>query len=677
MTEPLTKNQIFILKLTEIIHANLKNENFGVKELASESGMNQKTLRKRLLSINNKSVNQFIREVRLEKALELLQNEEITASEVAYRVGFSSPAYFSTCFTKFYGYPPGKVKLNGLDNHDQNFQTINGAEPGKRNRTLAAYLLSVPGIIILAITLVPIVILLYKNLNLSDSKDNLISPDGRISIAVMPFQNMTNDTLWDIWQDVIQNEIITYLTNYEELKLKQSESVSGLLKSNGITSYATLSPSLAGLISKKLDANVFLLGKIMQAGTTLRVNAQLINTKTKEVYKTFQIEGTAKEDFIFKIIDSLSIQLKNYLLISVLEKELLPDERRITSTGSAEAYRNYVNGLKAFLRKDFSTAVDLYSRALALDSDFTVAASDMSYAYAYLGRPDQQRKWCLWLYNKRNMMPPLQKIFVEFSYANNFGTPYEALSCLKRLQEYDEKGLNFHFLMGHQYLLLGQINEAIIEFKKNLELLTETDPEAIIDWNYTGLGLAYHRAGLYNDERKLYKKAEKYFPESRELIYRQAILSFSEGDTIASVRYIAKYQYYLKSDGLSEADIMTRLAEMYSEAGLNRNAEDYYRKALSLEPDKIVRIRNLSDFLIDKELGIEEGIAFADSVLKTNPQDFDFLQIKGWGKYKQGDQKQALELLQKSWDLRNQYSVYDHTAYLHLEEVKKAGTNSR
>lgn len=110
MTEPLTKNQIFILKLTEIIHTNLKNENFGVKELANDSGMSQKTLRKRLQSINNKSVNQFIREVRLEKALEILHNEEITASEVAYRVGFGSPAYFSTCFTKYFGYPLEKLK---------------------------------------------------------------------------------------------------------------------------------------------------------------------------------------------------------------------------------------------------------------------------------------------------------------------------------------------------------------------------------------------------------------------------------------------------------------------------------------------------------------------------------------------------------------------------------------
>jgi tetratricopeptide (TPR) repeat protein/AraC-like DNA-binding protein len=605
----------------------------------------------------------------------MLQNEEITASEVSYKVGFGSPAYFNTCFNKYFGYPPGKVKKRDPEN--LNTLTQVAPESQKRKYFRRAKVFSPAGLILLALLLGATGFLLYKYFKRSGLPDSLISADGRISIAVMPFQNRTNDTIWETWQDGIQGEIITYLTNYEELKLKQSELISGLLKSQGITNYASLTPSLASLISKKLDANVFLYGNIVRAGPTLRVNAQLINTKTKEIIKSFQIEGTAKEDFIFQFIDSLSVQLKNYLLITVLEKKLLPDERRLTSTKSPEAYRDYVKGLKAFLRRDFSGAIEFYSRALALDSNFTMAASDMSYAYAYLGRLDQQRKWSLWLYNKRNMMPPLQKIFVEFSHANIFGTPYEALTCLRRLQDYDDKGVNFHFLIGQQFLLLGQFNQAIVEFEKNLESLAEIDPKSIIDWDYTGLGLAYHKTGQYKNEKKLYKRTAKDFPESSDLIYRQAVLSLTEGDTTASNRYIEKYSTIQKNNAVSEADIATSLAEMYSEADLQGIAEGYYRKALSLEPGNHVRLKNLSYFLVDKDRGIDEGLALADSALQSTPDDFEFLHIKGWGLFKQGSQKQALELLQKSWDLRNQLSVYDHTAYLHLEEVKKAGKNSK
>jgi Tfp pilus assembly protein PilF len=224
---------------------------------------------------------------------------------------------------------------------------------------------------------------------------------------------------------------------------------------------------------------------------------------------------------------------------------------------------------------------------------------------------------------------------------------------------------------------LGQFNQAIVEFEKNLEILTNRDPKSITDWDYSGLGLAYHKAGQYKNEKKLYKRATKYFPESFQLIYRQAVLSITEGDTAGSNRYIEKYRSILKNNAISEADIITKLAEMYSETDFQNNAEDYYRMALSLEPDNLVRIKNLSYFLIDKERGIDEGLSLADTALKLKPDDFEFLHNKGWGLYKQGRHQQALELLQKSWELRNQYSIYDHTAYLHLEQVKKANTNSK
>ena len=100
----------FIRKLTEIILANLENEHFGVKELARETGTSQFNLNRKLHSVCRKTINQFIREVRLERAIEILRKESVTASEVAFKVGFSSPAYFSTCFSEYFGYPPGEVK---------------------------------------------------------------------------------------------------------------------------------------------------------------------------------------------------------------------------------------------------------------------------------------------------------------------------------------------------------------------------------------------------------------------------------------------------------------------------------------------------------------------------------------------------------------------------------------
>ncbi|MDP2335854.1 MAG: AraC family transcriptional regulator [Bacteroidota bacterium] len=95
MNDQSSIDHAFTRKLTEIIRANLENENFGVKELARETGMSRFNLNRKLHFISRKTINQFIREVRLERAMEMLRQESVTASEVSNEVGFSSPAYFS------------------------------------------------------------------------------------------------------------------------------------------------------------------------------------------------------------------------------------------------------------------------------------------------------------------------------------------------------------------------------------------------------------------------------------------------------------------------------------------------------------------------------------------------------------------------------------------------------
>ena len=119
-----SSDQAFINRLTGIILANLENEHFGVDELAHSAGMTRSGIYHRLLAITEKSTTQFIREVRLQRAMEMLQQEDTTAAEVAYRVGFSSPAYFSTCFHEYFGFPPGEVKNRNINELEGNNSII-------------------------------------------------------------------------------------------------------------------------------------------------------------------------------------------------------------------------------------------------------------------------------------------------------------------------------------------------------------------------------------------------------------------------------------------------------------------------------------------------------------------------------------------------------------------------
>lgn len=100
-------NSEFIKKLTDIVEANLADEKFGVEDLVREMGISHTNLHRKLKTSSNQTISQFIREIRLKKSKELLLNEDLTVSEISYRVGFGSPTYFNKCFHEYFGYPPG------------------------------------------------------------------------------------------------------------------------------------------------------------------------------------------------------------------------------------------------------------------------------------------------------------------------------------------------------------------------------------------------------------------------------------------------------------------------------------------------------------------------------------------------------------------------------------------
>jgi len=99
----------FLSQLQDVIKQNISDEMFGVSELAAEIGMSRSNLLRRIKKYTNVSASQFIRQVKLQEAMEMLKKTSLTVSEVSYKVGFSSTSYFIKCFREEYGYPPGEV----------------------------------------------------------------------------------------------------------------------------------------------------------------------------------------------------------------------------------------------------------------------------------------------------------------------------------------------------------------------------------------------------------------------------------------------------------------------------------------------------------------------------------------------------------------------------------------
>lgn len=100
----------FLMRVKKAVDEHLDDEHFSVEELSKEVGMSRAQLHRKLIALTGTSASRFVRNYRLEHAYQLLQNKVGTVSEIAYRVGYSSPAYFTKCFTEDYGISPSQVK---------------------------------------------------------------------------------------------------------------------------------------------------------------------------------------------------------------------------------------------------------------------------------------------------------------------------------------------------------------------------------------------------------------------------------------------------------------------------------------------------------------------------------------------------------------------------------------
>ena len=101
-----TLDNEFIQKILNFIHENISESDLSVEVLASKVSLSRSQLYRKMKTLTGISVNEFIRNVRLKKAKELIALGNNNINEISYKVGFTYPSYFSKCFKEKYGHLP-------------------------------------------------------------------------------------------------------------------------------------------------------------------------------------------------------------------------------------------------------------------------------------------------------------------------------------------------------------------------------------------------------------------------------------------------------------------------------------------------------------------------------------------------------------------------------------------
>ena len=526
-------DQAFLDKVLEAIENNLANENFGVEELALEIGISRVHLHRKLKFLTGKSTGKLIKEFRLKKAMELLQNNVATSSEISSQVGFGSPSYFNTCFREYYGYPPGKVKRK------------RSLKATRKHAVSRRYIFASLAIILVVVLIV---------LNIIPRRNRAIEteiPDK--SIAVLPFKSLSVDPEMQYRADGVMLTIQLHLSSIEDLDV---------LSSLSVEQYRTTDKT-ATEICQELDVGYLLTGSFSKYGDHARLNVQLIQSGKEDCIWTHEYNSEWKDIFIVESEVAQSIAGELRAVISPEEKELIENIPTTNLTAldfylrGREEYQKYLTENRREEYEKYLTE-NINREALEKVEYFYNEALnyDPTFAQAYLGLANVY------------LMKHYWKEFFSESFMDS------AVILADKALSYDEKLSEAYLIRGRYYREAGNAEKATLEYNKGIQY----NPN---DWR------------LYNDKAHLYRHGEQVkvldnaykaagLHRGSELVDILLIIGMSYGNTgfYEQAKDVAEEVLRLKGDSLEYCKIqgfIEKIHENYSKAG------EFYLKGNSID----------------------------------------------------------------------------------------------
>ncbi|MGJ8738794.1 helix-turn-helix domain-containing protein, partial [Zobellia laminariae] len=101
-------DESFLQTAIEIVEKHMMNTDFNVEMLVKEMGYSRSNLYMKFKEITGLSSSEFIRNIRLKRAVQLFEQSDLSVKEIMYKTGFNTASYFSKCFKKQFGVIPSE-----------------------------------------------------------------------------------------------------------------------------------------------------------------------------------------------------------------------------------------------------------------------------------------------------------------------------------------------------------------------------------------------------------------------------------------------------------------------------------------------------------------------------------------------------------------------------------------
>jgi adenylate cyclase len=303
-------------------------------------------------------------------------------------------------------------------------------------------------------------------------------PPDKPSIAVLPFDNMSNDPEQEYFSDGLVEDLITDISKVSELFVIARNS-----------SFAFKGQTIdVKEIANKLGVKYVVEGSVRKMGSTLRVNAQLIDAVNGGHIWAERYDGDAADIFNFQ--DDIRDQIVAALQVNLTSAEKIDAQRHLTR--SIEAYEMFLRARTAFFKFTPETSAEsirLYEQAITLDPNFAAAYANLSivlqtsWAFVWPGYDDALN----WAYKSAEkaveLEPDLSLAHARLAWIQGYLRQYDAsVASFEKAIELAPNDAEPYAYYAHMQNYLGNPEKAIELTKRALQFDPMLPPNIAFHW---------------------------------------------------------------------------------------------------------------------------------------------------------------------------------------------------
>lgn len=539
----------FLDKATEIIVENASNDRFGVSELAEEMHMSRSNLLRKIKKASSVSASQFIRQVRLEMAMDMLKDTSLTVSEISYIVGFGSSSYFIKCFREHYGYPPGEVGKQEAENPEPEKQVQDTFETSSMRTRLFPNRILLLVISIVAVAVISFLVFYERPV---EQKKN---GQPEKSIAVLPFKNESSDSSNLYFVNGLMESTLNNLQKIKNLRVISRSSVEKYRNSTKTV------PEIA----QELNVSYLVEGSGQKIGDQVLLNIQLIEASGDKHLWAEQYNREVTD--IFAIQNEVATRIANSVKAIVTPAELELIQKKPTQ--NMLAYDYYLQGLDPFSsrsREGLEKAIALFKKAIDEDPEFALAYADVAISYYLLEMFQTEKQYTeeinsysdkALLYDSKSAESLTAKAFYYIQTGeNNLALPY-----LEKALEYNPNSSLAIQMLADFYFRLTPNTEKYLEYAlKGIQIDAMGNDSLTKSYAYVQLSNALVSTGFIDEALRYTNLSLDYNPENYYAPHLKAFILFAKDGDLNRTKKLLKREW--KKD-TTRLDILQDLAKMY------------------------------------------------------------------------------------------------------------------